>query len=146
MRGDLKPFVDAGSSMISRFLRDERGTATIEILLWMPLLFFILLLAVDASLVFWRHGEMWNVARDLSRTVASGVQSTAPAEITKFLRARYATASQFGPTDFSASVTDNGTEFVVTVQHTGSGLSPIGIIEGLMGAPAAATVRMRKER
>lgn len=144
MRGELKPFLDSGSASLPRFLRDEGGTATMEMLLWLPLLFFLLVLTIDASLVYLRHGEMWNVARDLARTVAAGQQSTTSAEISNFIATRYETGV-FGAGDFLAEVQDTGTEIIVIVQHNGDGLSPLGIIEGLMGTPVVAAVRMRKE-
>ncbi len=57
---------------LSRLLRDERGTATIEFVLWVPIFAVILLAAVDATVLYLHHTEMWNVARDVGRSVAVG--------------------------------------------------------------------------
>jgi Flp pilus assembly protein TadG len=48
-----------------RFLRDERGSATIEFVLWVPVFMILLVATTDASILYLHHTEMWNVSRDV---------------------------------------------------------------------------------
>ena len=138
------------SRLISRirhasFVRDERGSATLEMLLWLPLFFFLLLLTVDASIVYWRHGEMWNAARDLARAVASNLQQTNQTAIDSFIAARYANTPFADSSNWNVQVSVASGDVTVIVQKANGTLSGIGIIEGIMTVPVAAAVRMRME-
>lgn len=55
-----------------RLLRDERAAATVEFVLWVPVFMFIILAAIDATVLYLHHTEMWNVSRDVARRVAVG--------------------------------------------------------------------------
>ena len=55
-----------------QFLRDERGVATMEFVLWMPVFFFILVIATDATVLYLQHTEMWNVSRYVVRRISVG--------------------------------------------------------------------------
>ena len=57
---------------ISAFLRDERGSYTIEFCLWIPMFLFFLAATVDASLLYMTHNNMWNAARDTARRASTG--------------------------------------------------------------------------
>lgn len=57
---------------ISAFLRDERGSYTIEFCLWIPMFLFFLAATVDASLLYLTHNNMWNAARDAARRGSTG--------------------------------------------------------------------------
>ncbi|MEL6266700.1 MAG: hypothetical protein AAFR52_13805 [Pseudomonadota bacterium] len=57
---------------LRRFAKDDGGTATIEILLWVPLMAELMLITVDVSQAYARHGEMWSAAYDATRQVANG--------------------------------------------------------------------------
>lgn len=63
-----------------RFLRDETGSATVEFILWVPLIVALLVLVVDVSTIYITHTEMWNVARDTARRMAKGDLTAAEAE------------------------------------------------------------------
>ncbi|MEL6234106.1 MAG: TadE/TadG family type IV pilus assembly protein [Pseudomonadota bacterium] len=54
------------------FARNERGSATIEFVLWIP--FFLILLGIltDSATLYLRQNEMWNVSRDTARLLATG--------------------------------------------------------------------------
>ncbi|MEM7497373.1 MAG: TadE family protein [Pseudomonadota bacterium] len=54
------------------FLSDERGSATMEMVCWLPLFVELMLITADASQLYWMHGELWHVARDASRQAAIG--------------------------------------------------------------------------
>ena len=57
---------------ILRLTRDERGAATIEFVLWVPVFIFLLIATTDAVVLYLSHTEMWNVSRDIARRVAVG--------------------------------------------------------------------------
>lgn len=59
-------------NQISAFIRDERGSYTIEFCLWIPVFFFFLAATIDASLLYLTHNAMWNAARDTARRVTVG--------------------------------------------------------------------------
>lgn len=63
-----------------RFLRDDKGSATIEFILWVPVIVALLVLVIDATTIFITHAEMWNVARDTARRMAKGDLTEAEAE------------------------------------------------------------------
>lgn len=64
-----------------RFREDTRGSATVEAVLWLPLFFLILSLAVDASMLFYAHNRVLKVMQDVNRAVSVGrIKGTAAAE------------------------------------------------------------------
>lgn len=63
-----------------RFLRDEKGSVTIEFILWIPVIVALLALVIDVTTIYITHTEMWNVARDTARRMAKGDLTPAEAE------------------------------------------------------------------
>lgn len=57
---------------ITAFLTDQRGSTTVEFCLWIPLFMFFLAATIDASVLYLTQTEMWNIARDTARRVATG--------------------------------------------------------------------------
>lgn len=57
---------------LDSFRRDETGSATIEFVLWVPIIVAVLTIVIDATTVYITHSEMWNVARDTARQIVSG--------------------------------------------------------------------------
>ena len=54
------------------FLRDDRGSQTIEFVLWLPIIGALLVIISYASILYTTHTEMWNVARDTARRMTTG--------------------------------------------------------------------------
>ncbi|SFS21717.1 TadE/TadG family type IV pilus assembly protein [Yoonia litorea] len=52
---------------IRRFQGDERGTATVESLLWMPLFFYLFVLITDVSFIFYGKAEALRIIQDGNR-------------------------------------------------------------------------------
>ena len=61
---------------ILTFLRDDRGSQTIEIVLWIPIFVALLVIIIDASTLYLTQSEMWNVARDTARRMTTGALTT----------------------------------------------------------------------
>ena len=58
------------------FLRDDRGSQTIEFVLWLPIIGALLVIISYASIFYAAHTEMWNVARDTARRMTTGALAT----------------------------------------------------------------------
>ena len=66
---------------ILTFLRDDRGSQTIEFILWIPIFVALLTIVIDATTLYLTHTEMSNVARDTARRMTAGyILSEAEAE------------------------------------------------------------------
>lgn len=61
---------------VRRFLRDERGNATIEFVIWIPWFMFLLLMVADASFLYLDMTRMENAARDGARRLSTGQYDT----------------------------------------------------------------------
>lgn len=61
---------------LDRFRRDEQGSATIEFVLWLPIIAALLVVMIDATTLYITHTEMWNVARDTARRMVTGAVLT----------------------------------------------------------------------
>lgn len=60
-------------SCLRDFLRDEKGSVTIEFILWIPLIMALVALVIDATTIYVTQTEMWNVARDTARRMVQGM-------------------------------------------------------------------------
>lgn len=71
-------------SEIKAFLRQEGGSATIEFVLWLPIVMAILLLVVDSSMLFMSRSHAMRVLQDTNRLYSVGqFTGTAAERITK---------------------------------------------------------------
>lgn len=57
-------------NLISRFRDDERGSATIEALLWMPIFVYLLVLITDVSLVYYGKAQALRAIQDGNRALS----------------------------------------------------------------------------
>ena len=53
-----------------RHWHDDRGSATIEFVIWVPVFFSIILLTADTSLIFMRQSNFYTVSNETARIVA----------------------------------------------------------------------------
>lgn len=122
------------------FLRDERAAATIEFVLWVPVIVFILLAAVDATILYLHHTEMWNVARDVARRVSVGeiTEDDAVDAIKEGLYLR--SDSYFVQTSDPKSI-----DVQIYIQTPVIEASVFGIFQPILGNQIHAYVRTRRE-
>ena len=73
---------------LGRFFRRDDGSATVENVLWLPMLFYVLGLGVDASLLMQTQSNFFVAARDASRQVALGQRTEE--EVTAMLQTQFA--------------------------------------------------------
>jgi Flp pilus assembly protein TadG len=59
------------SNLLTRFKEDERGVATIESLLWMPLFFYLFILITDVSFIFYGKAQGLRAVQDGNRAFAT---------------------------------------------------------------------------
>ncbi len=123
-----------------RLLRDERGAATIEFVLWVPIFATILLAAVDATVLYLHHTEMWNVARDVGRNISVGLiteeQAAAAIEERLFLRSE----SYFVRTSSTKSLNAQ-----LLIQTNVGDASVFGFFTPILGNTLQVGLVMRKE-
>ena len=124
----------------SRFLRDERGSATIEFVLWVPVFVVLLVATTDATILYLHHTEMWNVSRDVARRVSVGDISEADAanviQDELFLYSSAYTVATSQPTDL---------DVVIAIQTSIADASVFGFFKPVLGRELSARVVMRRE-
>ncbi|MFN3937540.1 MAG: TadE/TadG family type IV pilus assembly protein [Gemmobacter sp.] len=73
-------------------LRREDGGATVEAVLWMPLLMFVLALVADAAMIYSSQSQALRIVQDANRSMSIGRFRTTT-EAQGFIRDRLATIS-----------------------------------------------------
>ena len=125
----------------SQFLRDEHGSATIEFVLWVPVFVILLIAAIDATVLYLHHTEMWNVSRDIARRVAGNDLSEADAAATlqneMSLYGSEYTVVTSNPTDLDVQI---------VIQTSVADASVFGFFEPVMDRYLTAMVTMRREQ
>ncbi|MDO8279476.1 MAG: pilus assembly protein [Burkholderiaceae bacterium] len=67
--------------LIARGLSDESGTATVEFVLWLPVMVLLFGLIVDTSVIFGDRSQILRVVQDVNRAVSIGhVRTSTDAE------------------------------------------------------------------
>ncbi len=124
--------------MIRRFLKNERGSSTIEFVLWIPLFALMLMITSDASFVYLTSTRMENVARDAARRVSMGQISTD--NIGSFVLSELTD----GPytVDASCSTSDYA---CVRIQRPVSSIVAFDVLAPLLDKSVRAETKMRLE-
>jgi hypothetical protein len=68
------------SNLLRQFKEDERGIATIESLLWMPLFFYLFILITDVSFIFYGKAQGLRIVQDGNRAFATNLLNANEAE------------------------------------------------------------------
>lgn len=115
------------------FLRDDRGSATVEFVLMVPMFTGLLMLMTDASMLYLQHSKLMNVSRDTARIVSRYAMTAAEAE---------AYAKQAASTQTSAAtakVTVANGFVTVEVSTASKESAPFGIVKFAVGSTIVAT-------
>ncbi|MFP5511394.1 MAG: TadE/TadG family type IV pilus assembly protein [Alphaproteobacteria bacterium] len=130
----LRVHQDGGRS-IRCFLQDDRGSATVEFVLMVPLFVMFLLLVTDASLLFLRQTTLMNITRDTARIVSRHAMTPDVAKTYAETKASTVNAPA------TATVTiDNGFVTVILSSEATSA-APFGLIKYAVGDKiSAATI------
>lgn len=110
------------SSVLSAFHRSERGSVTVEFVMWVPVFCGLLMLFADTSLTYMNQSNFWNVGRETARIVARHGFDAEAAET-------YAeTHASFGAFTPDALVTIDGSTVTVTITADARSISLFGIL------------------
>lgn len=124
---------------LSRFRRDENGNATVEFVLWLPLIAGIIVGTFDLNIVLMTQSNMWQVARDVARRVSTG-------ELTASSGQAYALEQlNYMGFEYGVDITD-GDDVVVQIQTYLSNVAILGVMGGNGQYAITATVTMRSEQ
>lgn len=124
--------------MIGRFLKDERGSFTIEFVLWVPLFAFLLMLASDASFMYLTLTRMENAARDAVRQVSIGRLDADTVD------SYVAGGLDAGP--YEVSIECSTSEIAcITISRPVATIVTFDVLSSLVGQSVGAETRMRLE-
>lgn len=76
----------------SGFVMDELGSATLESVLWLPIFISFLVLAADASFLFYGQNQAYRIVQDANRNLSVG-RLQSEAEVEDYIRSNLATIS-----------------------------------------------------
>ena len=124
--------------MSKRFAKDEKGSATIEFALWVPLFAVLLMLASDASFMFLTMTRMEDAARDAARRVSMGQLNTAS------VGTYVVSTLDAGPYSVSAACS-TGDYACVRITRPVDSIVTFTVLEPLLGTSIGAETKMRLE-
>jgi Flp pilus assembly protein TadG len=125
---------------IKRLLRREEGAVTVEVVIWLPFLIFLLTLIADASLIFGTKAQVLRIVQDANRAASIGRFRTT-AETSAFIRTSmgaYATGATIN-TVFNAGVVSS------TVIIPSANLTATGFFSGMAGFNVTINAQHRLE-
>lgn len=123
---------------LRRFRKNEDGAVTVELVLWVPVFMIILMLVVDASMLFVTQSNFWGVARDSARRVAVNTMTGTEAETWALDEA------SFGSVVPTVDVDTTGGNVTVTISTPFSDVDVFGLL-GLSNLNLIAEVTQRIE-
>ncbi|HUF86048.1 MAG TPA: TadE/TadG family type IV pilus assembly protein [Thermohalobaculum sp.] len=134
------PARNSSRGLVRGFLDDEHGSATIEFVLWVPVFAVILVAAIDATILYLHHTEMWNVSRDVARRVAVGdITEDQAAEVVEQELFLYSSAYFVGTSD------PKDLDVQIMIQTQVADASVFGFFEPILDKYLTALVTMRRE-
>jgi Flp pilus assembly pilin Flp len=120
--------------LMKRFMSQENGSTTVEFVLWLPLLVAVLIVAVDASVLYMRQSNLWQVSRDTARIVSRHGMTEAVAE------AYARNEAMFGDYVPTVDVQVNGQVVTVTMAASLNEIAPIGIFNFALNEDLVASI------
>jgi Flp pilus assembly protein TadG len=130
---------------IRRLLRAEEGSATVEVVLWIPFFLFLIALIADASLLFNRQAQMLRDVQNANRAYSVG-RLTTPAAVQTALVNAYTpmSASVTATSTLDTSVVSTGI-IRTTLSIPARDVNSIGIIASLSNFNLAVTAQHYRE-
>jgi Flp pilus assembly protein TadG len=132
---------DSAEPGVLRFARDNSGGVTVEFVIWLPFFFLIMALIVEVSLLLLTQSNMWTVARDTARRIATHEFDQAAAE------AHATSAMTFGGHTYTIAADATGPDISVTITTSVRDvlLFTYGPMSAFGGTPLVAEVILREE-
>lgn len=123
------------------FLRRDQGSVTIEFVLWIPVLFALVLLTADASLLFLRHSNFLTISRDAARVVA---RHGLDAEAARDWAAEQARIGDYRP-EVTVRIDPVADTVTVSIRAEADRIAPFGMIRFALDARVGAAVTLVRE-
>lgn len=124
--------------MMKRFLRDDRGSVTIEFVLWVPIFALLLMVTADASFMYLTITRMENAARDAARRVSIGQFNTDTIDnyvLSELTDGPYSVSAACSTSDYACVQISRPVNSIVT----------FGVLTALLGQSVGAETKMRLE-
>ncbi len=112
-------------SLMRPFFKCNQASATVEFVLWVPLLLFFMLAAVDLTLVMHRYQMLYNEAYNTSRSVAVGAVTSSEAASDAYIRVSGADSYNDADSELSVEVNISGGFVTSTITQAFSGMSSL---------------------
>lgn len=125
--------------ILSRFAKKEDGNATVEFVLWLPLIAGIIVGALDLNMISLTQSNMWTVARDTVRRISTGELNASTGQDYALARLSFL--------DYTCEVDVTvGTDAVVDISASLTDMAVVGVIGGKQSYAINASVTMRVEQ
>ena len=138
----------AGNSFrgLRAFRRAEDGASTIEFVLWVPLVVMILLLIVDASMIFMTRSHALSVLQETNRLYSVG-QFTGDTVADRLDEAEDYALARLTPFSSSATVVSTETDRVIRTEATleTSEIAQIGFLGAMIDTTMILVAQHRVE-
>ncbi len=125
--------------LLRRFLKADEGNATVEFVLWLPLIVGIVVGAFDLNIVLMAQSNMYSIARDTARRVSTGELDASTGQAYALDKLTYMNF------EYGVDV-DVGDDVVVEVETFLSNVAVLGSMGNLGSYAINATVTMRNEQ
>lgn len=123
------------------FLRRDQGSVTIEFVLWLPVLFALVLLTADTSLLFLRHSNFLTISRDAARVVA---RHGLDAEAAQDWAAEQARIGDYRP-EVTVRIDPVADTVTVSIRAEAGRIAPFGMIRFALDDRVGAAVTLVRE-
>lgn len=123
-----------------RFLRDDRGSFTIEAVIWLPIFVVVLCMIADTALIFAKQSQVMRVVQDANRSYAVGKFADGAATETYILNLVHA----MSPNATARSTLTNGI-ITTTVTMPARDLIATGMLPVLSGMNVLVVLQQMKE-
>ncbi len=120
------------------FIRDEKGVATLELVLWMPPMLIMLLMITDASVLYLTYTDMFNVSRDAARRVSVGAMTVD--DVPDYVQER----SLLGKRTYSVG-SYSGAVVIIEMSVNVGDASVFGFFKPVLARTMGVRVEMRRE-
>lgn len=124
-RSSFKHFSDTRRRGPSALLADESGSATVETVLWLPMIFLVFGIAVDFSMVFFGKSQALRIVQDANRQASIGYLENAAA-VKTYVESRLA---GIAPSVVATPVFDSG-RVLTSVSMPMGELEMLGLFRG----------------
>jgi Flp pilus assembly protein TadG len=123
------------AKLTRRFSSEEKGSATIEAVVWLPMFFLFLVVAADASFIFFGQNQAYRAVQDANRQWSVGRLST-PADVQTAVETALASIA---PNASASSAVDLTGVITTTVTIPASDLVAVGVVTALTNSNVFAT-------